>query len=244
MAVRSAELERGVEPDAEPVRTLRRRRSLPGGRAVVGGFLVMVAMLGVYVTSISATDEPTQRYVVARRDLAPGAAITGADLTTVAMGLPPRIASSRAFTDTQQLVGSIVIGPIAAGELVQASSVIDKRGGTGEREMSIPVDADRSVAGGLRPGDRVDVAATFGTGDQAYSIFVVRGARVLARADGGGPLGDRGRETLTLSLESASDALALAHAVSAGQLTVVRSTGAPEAGGDPYRAPSGRAEDA
>jgi len=238
MAVRSVELDVEVEPEVGAAREVRRRRSLPGGRAVVGGFLVAASLVAVFAAYSGAGDGAGQRYVVARRDLSPGVAITAGDLDLVTMDLPPSLASARAFTDRRLLVGSVVVGPIGAGELVQAASVVAKAGGDTARQMAVPVDAGRSVAGGLRTGDRVDVAATFGTGEHAYTLFVVRGAQVLARSEGGGPLGERGGETLTLSLVSADDALALAHAISAGQLTVVRATGAPPAGAEPYRAPS------
>lgn len=224
-------------------RPLRRRRSLPGGRAVLGAFLVTAASAGVFAAYTGANGRPDQRYVVARRALVPGSAITAGDLTGLPMRLPAGLAADRAFTDARQLVGAVVIAPLAPGELVQASAVLHKRGGPQTREVSITLESGRSVAGTLRPGDRVDVAGTFGAGEQAYTLFVVRAAEVLARSDIRGALGDRGGEVLTLSLGSADDALALAHAVSAGQLTVVRATGAEPAGADPYRAPSSRPQE-
>jgi Flp pilus assembly protein CpaB len=238
--------ERAPELDGEgqAPRPLRRRRSLPGSRSVVGAFLVATAIVGVYAAAIGTGDGADQRYVVARRPVAPGMRITAADLELLPMRLPAALASERVFTVPAQLVGAVTVGPIGAGELVQASDVLRKRGGPRTREVSVPIDLSRSVAGSLRPGDRVDIAATFGQGETAYSLFVIRGAEVLARSDVGGALGDGSKEVLTLSLTSASDALALAHAISAGELAVVRATGAEPAGADPYRAPSARGPEA
>ena len=50
-------------------RPLRRRRALPGGRAVVGGFLIALAAVGIFAAYTGATSDGRQRFVVARNDL-------------------------------------------------------------------------------------------------------------------------------------------------------------------------------
>ncbi|MDQ1375242.1 MAG: hypothetical protein QOJ09_2580 [Actinomycetota bacterium] len=215
-------------------RVIRRRTALPGGRAVVGGFLVALAATAVFAAYTHATTRPESSYVVARHALAPGRHLTRADLALVPMRVPNGIA----FRSARPLLGATVIGPVGAGELIQPAAVLAGRGQPAERQLSVPIDSARAVSGDLRPGDRVDVAATFGSGPDAYTSFVVRGAQVLARQQAGGTLGNHSSEVLVLALPSATDALAVAHAISVGQLTIVRATGAPPAGTEPYRAPA------
>jgi Flp pilus assembly protein CpaB len=219
---------------AAPARTIRRRVTLPAGRAVVGGFLIALSATIVFAAYTGATTKPQPRVVVARRTLAPGTHLTRADLTLVPMQVP----SSIGFRAMAPLVGATVIAPVGRGELIQPNGVVAGGGRPSERQLSLPIDSARAVSGDLRPGDRVDVAATFGSGADAYTLFVVRAAHVLARQQAGGGLGSNRSEVIVLSLPSATDALAVAHAVSVGQLTVVRATGAEPATADPYRAPA------
>lgn len=228
---RAPESANGAEP---PTRTIRTRTALPAGRAVVGGFLVVLAATAVFVSYTRATTDPQERFVVARRTLAPGTSLAPADLTLS----PMRLTGSIGFRSVEPLIGATVLGPIGRGELVQPNAVLAGRGRPTERELSIPIDSARAVSGDLRPGDLVDVAATFGSGADAYTLFVVRKALVLSRDQSGGSLSGNSAEVLVVSLPQASDALAVAHAISVGQLTVVRATGADAAGPDPYRAPA------
>ena len=220
-------------------RALPRRASLPTGRALVGGLLVALAMLGVLLTLAAGRSRPSDRFVVARTSLAVGSVLTAADVALQPMDLPPALGSRRAFRDPHRLVGAVVVAPVAAGELVQASAVADKAP-SADREMAVRVARSDAVNGRIRAGDRVDVAATFGSGSDAYTAFVVRDAEVIARDQPGGALGDRDHEVLTLALASPADALAVAHAVAAGEVSVVRSTGGQPAGTEPYRAPEAR----
>jgi Flp pilus assembly protein CpaB len=210
---------------------------------VVGGFLIALAALSVFVAQARVTAGPTTRFVVARQDLAVGSRISAGDLTLLAMELPSAVARNSAFTTKSRLVGATTLGPIRAGELVQAGAVVRKQSGADELEMSFNIDAARAVAGGLRPGERVDVLATFGAGSDTYTLAVVRGARVLATSRPARNFADARSSVVTLALRTSDEALALSHAVNAGEVTLVRSTGVAEtepAAGAPniYRAPA------
>ena len=222
---------------AREAHTLKRRMSLPTARAVVGGLLVSVAMLAVLFASASGRERPSEHFVVARTALTAGSVVTARDLALAPMDLPAELAASRAYRDPARLVGSVVVAPVGAGELVQASAIAAKAPAA-DREIALRVERALAVNGRIRPGDRVDVAATFGTGDGAYTAFVVRGAEVIARAQPDEPLGRNDHEVLTLALASPNDALAVAHAVAAGEVSVVRATGGQPAGAEPYRAPA------
>ncbi|MBW3556005.1 MAG: hypothetical protein KY454_03600 [Actinobacteria bacterium] len=221
-------------------RPLRRRSSLPTGRAVVGGLLVALSALGIFAAYTRATAGPTQSYAVARRDLPLGGRLTAEDVVLLPMELPPAMAERAGFSSVRSLEGATVVGPIRRGELVQPGDVVRKRSGPAELEISFAIEASRAVAGSLRPGEEVDVLATFGGGADSYSVIVVRHARVLAAVGGGSSLAQGRSETITLAVSSSEEALALAHAINAGEVTLVRATGSSGSGppGQTYRAPA------
>jgi Flp pilus assembly protein CpaB len=207
---------------------------------VVGGFLVALALVGTFAAYTSATHDTRVGYLVASHDLTIGSRIGAADLAFAKMQLPA--GRTHAFRNPQSLIGATVVGPISDGELIQTSEVVDKSSGADEREVSIPIDPARAVGGHLVEGDRVDVVATFGTGEGAYSLYVVRQAKVLESRANKSTLGSSQGLVVTLALPSGADALAVAHAMTAGQITLVRSTGTtPDSdGNDTYRAPSSK----
>ena len=204
---------------------IRRKRPLPGGRAVTGGFLVALSAVGVFAASSHARADRRQPYVVARHALRIGARLTPADLGTAPMQLPGALGAGRAYHRPSQLVGAVVVSPIGSGELVQASAVVARGGSASRRQIALPLDAARAVDGRLVPGDLVDVAATLGTGAEATTTYVVRGATVIVAGTASGSLGDRNHQVVTLAVDRAEDALALAHAIAAGQVSLIRTTG-------------------
>jgi len=229
----------GDGPPGE-ARSVRRRTSLPGGRAVVGGFLVALSALGIYGAYTQAAAGPTTSFVVARRDVAIGARLTTDDLRLEVMELPDTLANGSAFKSVATLVGATTVGPVRKGDLVQASDVVEKRSGTAELEVAFALESSRAVAGSLRPGELVDVLATFGAGGDAYTVTVVSRARILDARPAGGPLAGGDTDIIRLALTSGADALAITHAVNVGDVTLVRATGTEVSGaaGLTYRAPA------
>jgi Flp pilus assembly protein CpaB len=204
---------------------------------------LLVAMATVVLFSVAQRDSgaATERYVVARRSLAIGTRLTASDLTAASLHFPAGPLRGRVFTRPAPLVGAVVIAPVAAGELVQASAVLAATAAGDQRQISVPIDAARALGDRLQPGELVDVIATFGSGADAFTVAVVHRARIVARDGATGTLGDRKGEVIVLSIGSAEDAVAIAHAVAAGQISLVRVSGvAPDAtddGASPYRAP-------
>ena len=219
-------------------RMLRRRRGLPGSRAVVGGLLVTVALLATWWTATSAGRGPVARYVVAARSIAPGQRLQLADLTLAPVDLPVTMRRG-AFAAPSSLVGRVTTSPLEAGDLVQASAVSEAPGSARERELSFVADADWAVGGTLRPGDRIDLLATYGTGQSSETTRVLAGIRVrrVARAGGDG-IGPSRNQTLTVAIADDRSVKAAVNAARAGTITVVRSTGADPAADDgAYRPP-------
>lgn len=230
---------RAGAPNSERSRTVARRAALPNARAVAGGFLVALSALGLFTAYAQATAGPTTSYVVARHDVALGTQLSEDDLVRLPMELPAAVADHAVFDRTAAVVGATTIGPIRKGELVQAGDLVRKRSGSAELEVSFEIEPARALAGSLRPGETVDVLATFGAGADAYTVVVVQGARVLASASTGNAL-TTGADVVSLAVASSDAALALTHAVNAGEITLVRSTGssASTTAGQTYRAPA------
>jgi len=197
-----------------------RHRPVPGGRAILGGFLVAAAVVGLFWASTRQSG-PSQLYVVARHAIAPGTRLAASDLSRQGIDLPPTLAQ-RAFRDVAALEGSTVVAPLAAGELIQASAVVAKPSAPASRELSFAVPA-ATLGPGLEAGERIDVLATFGAGGDAFSTVVLRQALIVGL--------DRGRRedrdlTVTVAVDDPADAVSLAHASQQAKLTVVRATGA------------------
>ena len=216
----------GTDP---PSRTVRRRRGLPGSRAVVGGLLVAASAVGLFAAASRSGDGPTRSYVVARHELAAGTRLEASHLELVPMELAPPV-RARVFDNAEPLVGTTLIAPLAAGELVQGSAVVARRADSASRELSFTLERGR-LSAGVKQGERADMLATYGSGNDAFTTVVVRQAVLVAIERP--RTGDSGPTTVTVAVDDAADALALAHALQLGKITVVRATGAPPLPGVP-----------
>lgn len=230
------------QPDMANAPRVRRRRPLPGGRAVVGGFLVALSAVGIFASYLGATADDAQVYVVADAELSVGHRIAVEDLALVRLDLPPSL-RRLAYARRSDLVGAVVLGPVGRGELVQSSDVlIGTTPAEVGHEISFAIEAARAVDGQLRTGELIDVIATYGSGADAFTMVVARGARIANRSAPTGGLTGTGEQVVTLSVASAATTLSVAHAVNTGTLTLVRSATAADAGPTPdattYRTPS------
>lgn len=221
------------------LRVVRRRRAQLNARALLGGLLVTVAAVGLFAAYTQAGADNRVGYVVAGHDLVPGERLAPADLTIRRMVLPTDLATTFAFRDAARLDGAVMVAPLRAGELVQASDVVAAADAPAAQEVSFSIDPARAVDGSLQPGESVAVVATYGSGAQAVTEVVVPLAQVVSVNDSGGTFGARSTESITLGLDSASYVLAVTNAVDAGQVELVR-TQTPDSGTQPYR-PTGSA---
>ncbi|HMK10308.1 MAG TPA: SAF domain-containing protein [Acidimicrobiales bacterium] len=216
---------RAAERDDASSRTtagkVGRHRQGPPGRAVVGGLLIAVAAVGAFVVA-TPKGRPSSPYVIAARAIDPGAAITTSDLTTAQLDLPRELAD-HAFTQSQDLVGSIARSPLAPGELVQRGAVGTTRAAA--FEVSLSLDADRALDGRAAPGERVAVLATYGTGADAVTLTVAPSA-LVERVSKPSGLAVGTAIVVTLGLSEEVDTQAVVHAARAGQLTLVRTDSA------------------
>lgn len=221
--------------DGDAARTIRPRRSLPGGRAVVGAFLVVVATVGTFGAYLSATAAPDTSFLVATRGFEIGHVLTEEDVTGTAAGFQPvaialpeeQAARSVASAgDARALLGTVVVAPIAAGDLVQRSQVVDVAARGDGVTMSLSVPVDRALAGRIGAGERVDLIATF-TVDGGSETRLVAADVVVVASSGAGEGLNGGRVTLTVELPDRTTAQQLQHAVDTAQVAVLR--GGPDA---------------
>lgn len=204
-------------------RAIRRRPGLPGSRAVVGGLLMALAALGVYAAYTGAAEGPTDAVVITRRALRIGEVLEADDLRLAKATLPARGAGH--FDDVEALVGRVALGPIGAGELVQAAAVTADRGSVEGHEISLTLPREQVAVGRLKQGERIDVFVT--VDDRTRSV--VRGARVVQiDAGGDGSLTSEREVSIVAAVESGDAVAALVHALRTGAVTVVRSTHAAE----------------
>jgi len=194
-------------------------------RAALGGLLVTSALLGVSQAYAHADRPPTTGVVVAARTLAPGTTLDQGALELVRADLPGAIAD-RSFTSVDALEGAVTLAPLEPGELVQLSQVLPAgTAPTSGVDLSFPIPADRALAGDLRPGERIDLVASFPAGEAAV---VARDALVTRATSSDGALLDAGNGlVVTVRLRSQDELLGVVGAGDDGHLTVVR----PVAGG-------------
>jgi Flp pilus assembly protein CpaB len=199
-------------------RTIERRSTLPGGRAALGGLLMAIAAVGVFLAYTDATRGPTGHVIVADRELRAGETIAADDLRRVTAQLP---GDAGTFEDASELVGRAVLGPIGAGEIVQAGSVTDDRGEATAHEVALTLPRSQIAVGRLKQGERVDVFVT--SDDRTTSV--VRDARVVQITNQeDGSLTSAREITLVVAVPSGDAVAAMVHALRTGDVTVVRST--------------------
>ncbi|MBI4259472.1 MAG: Flp pilus assembly protein CpaB [Actinobacteria bacterium] len=222
-----------------------------------GGAFVVVRGYAERVEALApALGEPVP-VVVAGEELVRGTVLEPGMLRVVA--IPSRFAPPGAFGSSDEVAGRTLLTDVAAGEAVTGTRVGPAGGGpiaslVPEGLRAVVMDAGLP-AGTVRPGDRVDVLATFG-GGRPYTTTVARGVEVLlvlggagsgaggsaqGAASGGGPAVGSGSPGHLVLLVSADQAERLAHAMAFARLVVsVVGTPASTEPGDPSE-PAGAA---
>jgi Flp pilus assembly protein CpaB len=227
-----------------PERRIGRRERLPGGRAIVGGFLVTVAAVTTFAAYTAATAGPTHDYVVAAIAINAGHRIGPDDLRSVKLDLTDDVAR-QAFDDPRELEGSVALSPLEPDELVARGAIRQPDAGDHDgsvHELSFSLERDHVLDGQIRRGEQVDVLATYGSGAEAYTLIVSRQARVIdldTSAKGG--IASSGKVVLTLALDSEAQLIGTTHAVEVAKVTVVRSSDAGGQDASPEPSPTAAA---
>ncbi len=213
---------------------IRPRRVWPGMRALLGGVLITLAVAGLWWSYTLSTATPSTQYIVAVSDITPGTVITSDHVGLQAIDLPTGVVT-QVFdsSDDVEVLGSIAINFVSAGELVSVSDVrpaftSDGANGTAvagvasRYELSFEIELARALNGLLQPGELVDIIATNGTGASAATRRITTDAQVLSLAEiGEGGLGF-GTVAVTLALASDKAVLEIVAAADQGVVTLVR----------------------
>ena len=220
---------RPMERDGRAPRVIERRSGLPGGRAALGGLLMAVAAVGVFLAYAGANDAPKSSVVVAAHAIRVGEVIEADDLRVVAADLPGATLAAT-FSSTAPLVGRVALGPIEEGEILQAGTVTAEKSTSSAHEIAITLPREQIAVGRLKQGERVDVFVTY----DERTTSVARGAEVVQiGAEGDRSLTSEREVTIVIAVPSGDVVAALVHALRTGDVTVVRSTFAETGGGEP-----------
>ena len=211
---------------AVPTRTVGRRRTLPGSRAVVGGLLVTASAVGLFAAWTSSSAGPTDAYVVARDEISPGQRFTAEDLEVVRMDVPNG-QRSHLFTDQVKLIReAVAVDRIKPGELIQSSDVAPADAGRTKASISLPVEPGNAMGGDRDAlvGQRVDVIVSYTDAGVPKTATVAKGVLVTDVLTGDRDLGTSGQLTVVLAvnLDQLED---VAGAASAGKITLAVTTG-------------------
>lgn len=154
----------------------------------------------------------------AAQDLRQDEAIGPEALVRAEVKLPSDVAAAYAAA-TEDLEGAVLTRPLVAGELVPRAWIAAGPSISAGRSMTIPVTPEHAVGGRLRAGDRVDVYATFDSGDAAARTSVlVRGVEVLDVVETGGlVVGEESVVGLTVAV-TPPEAARLAFAIRTAEL--------------------------
>jgi Flp pilus assembly protein CpaB len=202
-----------------------RRLRIPtiDARVVTGIVLVAVSVVGGI--RLTQAPEPGTPVFVAAADLDAGHVVTRGDLTTVEVRAADGVIAGLERADRDAPVGRVLRTPVRTG----AAIPIDALGGAvpAGRDVTIPVTPDHALGGAIRPGDRVDVYATFDKGtDVARTLTVARGATIRGITESDGLFGQREGAISAITLAVDPDAaIGVAFAARNGELDVVRARG-------------------
>lgn len=225
----------GRRPDGTRTVGAGRRRALPPGRAVVGGFLVAVAAVVVFAAVLAGTAKPGQRWVVSARPLSAGSVVRSGDLTTSTMRLSAD-AAGQAFPKGAALDGRTLAVDVPAGALIERSMLVAAGHEPPLRPVGLSVDP--ASLSGLSAGQRIDILATTGTGTAAAVAVVVRGATLMDMDTSASTLGSTGGAgQVTVGVTSLAEAEAVIQAAHDGTITLL--AGEPSDGVGPGADPQG-----
>ena len=191
------------------------------------GLMVIAAVMTfLTVTSVLRDRQETVEVIVASQELVAGTGLEAGSFSTVELRADSELAGRLATTDDLAEPGQLG-RDLSVGEPLLVSDIRPMVSGDALRTIAIPVWRSTIDGLGLQIGDRVDL---IGADLNGNLHFVVTDSAVsrLPRASAAGAFGaEAGRESWITVQVTDEDALALALALRAGDIEVVRSTGAP-----------------
>ena len=213
------------DPDIElvpPRRNLLSRLSFGHVLMILAGLLALL----LNVALLRSQDDRVE-VLVAGESIPAGSRLVAANIgfTSVAAD-SPFIGRVLTRESVQPLLGQIVTRDIEAGAPLLADDLRPSAAPDAGRAMSIPISPSQAVAADLRRGDRVDVISVV----DGAPTYIASDIEVLAVGEPGqGRLATTSDYSVTVGVD-ADVALAIAGALDAGEVHIVRSTGADAVG--------------
>lgn len=192
-------------------------------RPSLGHLAVGLAALLAFVANLAflRSQSETSPVVALARTVEAGAVITTADLTTVDLAGDESVLAGLVVS-TDGLDGLVARRALAAGALLQPGDLLTEAAPGGLRSMAIPVTPAHAAGGTIRLGDTVDVVDV----RDGVAVYVVRNAPVVSVPDtGAAGLVGGSVDHVVIGLDE-DQVLAVAAAISDGEVDVVVTTGA------------------
>ncbi|MFK4223758.1 Flp pilus assembly protein CpaB [Streptomyces sp. NPDC019890] len=156
-------------------------------RGVVLLLLSILCALGAFAGVLSVISDvnskvgPEVAAYRVRTDIAPYTPLKPDQFEKVTM--PKRWLSRSAVTDLDVINGKIAVTQLRGGSLLQDDMIVKRpQLESGQQEIAIMIDAATGVAGKIRPGNRVNIFATFAArndSERDQSRIIVANAKVL-----------------------------------------------------------------
>ncbi len=210
-----------TQREAGSLEPARRRivRRLSASHVIIAIVVILAFVLNLLVLH---DRDSTTLVAVAAQPIAAGSDVDATSLRLVPVdsgfeALPGLVTEA----DLARLDGWVTSRAIPEGGLIEKAVVMEPGSSSGMRSMSLPVSIEHAAGGTLVGGDRVDVIAVF----DGTARFVASDLEVISVAAGSSGIGAVSSYHVVVSV-GADEALALAQALDAGSVEIVRSTGA------------------
>jgi pilus assembly protein CpaB len=155
-------------------------------RGVVLLLLSVIGAVGVfsavsrYTASVAEQLGPTRPVLTLARDLPAYERLRESDVTVVEV--PVMWTTGNQLARWDQVAGRVPVTTLLAGSRLQQDVLVEVPAAkAGEREFTVNVGVEASIAAVLAPDDRVDIVAAYAPAgkQKAYAQITVSGARVL-----------------------------------------------------------------
>lgn len=188
--------------------------------------MVASALLAfVLVAALAGHRGDTVRVAVARSDIAPGGAVSPAQLRWVTLPAGSALATRLVGPAQAAATGWMATRAVSAGQPLVRADLARPSGDDGLRWIAIPVPKEHAAGGAVVAGDRVDVIDVVDA-KAAYVVAGVEVVKVNGAGSGTGLAAGSERDFSVVVRADADQALAIAAALADGKLEVVRSSGA------------------
>ena len=202
----------------------RPRRRNPLTRITASHLLMVLAAVLAFATNLMVLrgQEETREAVIATGRIEAGRVIVPTDLTVAEVDVDDGLfATLLSGQQSQTLVGMVATRTIEAGHLLSVDDIRPVAAPSAQRAISIPIEIEHAVGGGLVAGDRIDLIAVGESGPE----YVLADAEVLeVPSTARGSLTGATGFFVVVAVDD-QQALAVAAAIRSGEIEIARSTG-------------------